>query len=102
MLAKGKKVMKTITSLYFLCIEDKCVDPDLNRCENGATCQPIENDLACACAPGYTSTYCEVQINECDVKPCVHGTCADAVNDYSCNCDSGILCIIVILRFAID
>ena len=68
---------------------DKCVSPDLSRCDNGATCVPVQNDLVCSCVPGFTGYYCEINIDDCAVSPCVNGICNDLVDDYSCTCDSG-------------
>ena len=33
--------------------------------------------------------FTSVDINECTSSPCVHGTCSDEVNEYSCTCDAG-------------
>ena len=33
--------------------------------------------------------YITDETNECVSSPCVHGTCADALNMYSCTCDAG-------------
>ena len=74
------------------------MDFDLNRCENGATCFPVDNDLNCACAPGYTGSFCEVEINECDANPCVNGVCSDEINGYTCSCNAGKLNTVVVMR----
>jgi hypothetical protein len=72
---------------------DPCV-PD--PCQNGGTCQFVTiTEYACDCAPGYTGTNCEYDIDECESSPCVHGACQDQVNGYACDCDpswTGALC----------
>ena len=49
-----------MTILYKTCCvtdTDECAsDP----CENGATCNDMVNMYTCTCAPGYTSTHCEI------------------------------------------
>ena len=67
-----------------------CVDPDLDRCANGGTCTPNKDELFCECVPGFTGTYCDVDINNCAPNPCVHGNCTDLTHDYSCTCDTGL------------
>jgi hypothetical protein len=32
---------------------------------------------------------CEIDIDECENEPCLHGTCTDGINQYICNCDPG-------------
>jgi N-acetylglucosamine-6-sulfatase len=60
-------------------------------CQNGATCtdMPVYT-YQCTCPAGYTGTNCEIDINECDSNPCVHGTCSTPnVASYQCTCDAG-------------
>ena len=34
--------------------------------------------------------YCSgVDIDECASSPCLHGTCVDRINGYTCNCEPG-------------
>ena len=28
-------------------------------------------------------------IDECATSPCIHGSCEDKINDYTCTCDPG-------------
>lgn len=42
------------------------------------------------CAPGYTGTLCEFNIDDCPGVDCSgHGLCVDGVNSFSCSCDLG-------------
>ena len=43
-------------------------------CQNGATCTNTgQGGYTCACAPGYTGTNCEREINDCLYQPCLNG-----------------------------
>ncbi|XP_035694373.1 neurogenic locus notch homolog protein 1-like [Branchiostoma floridae] len=66
---------------------DECTS---GPCQNGATCNNMENMYSCTCAPGYTGVHCETDINECGSNPCRNGgTCTDGVNSYTCVCRPG-------------
>lgn len=48
------------------------------------------NTFTCVCLPGFTGSYCEHNINECDSKPCLNGgTCQDSYGTYKCTCPQG-------------
>ncbi|XP_041478166.1 sushi, von Willebrand factor type A, EGF and pentraxin domain-containing protein 1-like [Lytechinus variegatus] len=60
-------------------------------CQNGATCVDLRGNFQCICAPGFTGSNCEIDVDECALyRPCLHsGTCLDRVNGYSCICLPG-------------
>lgn len=48
------------------------------------------NTFTCLCPSGFTGSYCEHNINECDSKPCLNGgTCQDSYGTYKCTCPQG-------------
>ncbi|PNF36740.1 Protein crumbs [Cryptotermes secundus] len=43
----------------------------------------------CVCVPGITGENCEINVNECDPEPCIHGSCKDVIGSYECECEDG-------------
>lgn len=61
-----------------------------SSCFNGGTCLDGINTFTCLCPPGFTGSYCQHDINECDSKPCLNGgTCQDSYGTYKCTCPHG-------------
>ena len=62
----------------------------MDLCQNGM-CMSLPNscDYQCVCDNGYTGKDCQIEINECESDPCIHGNCTDMINDYSCACFKG-------------
>lgn len=66
-------------------MDDCSPDP----CHHGRCVDGIAS-FSCACAPGYTGTRCESQVDECRSQPCRHGgKCLDLVDKYLCRCPPG-------------
>lgn len=66
----------------------KSVAPRL-LCNNG-TCEDIGNSHRCHCLDGYTGSYCQREINECESAPCQNGaSCKDLIGSYACHCTKG-------------
>ena len=59
------------------------------NCSHFHTCEARRQDYQCSCAPGFTGFHCNINIDDCASKPCVHGTCVDEINKHRCVCDSG-------------
>lgn len=48
------------------------------------------SSFTCLCPPGFTGSYCQHDVNECDSRPCLHGgTCQDSYGTYKCTCPQG-------------
>ena len=58
---------------------------------NNGTCTDGVNSFSCTCAPGYTGTTCEVDIDECAGNPCTqpNSECLNLENAHRCVCASG-------------
>ncbi|KAK2120707.1 hypothetical protein P7K49_002093 [Saguinus oedipus] len=64
--------------------------PTRSSCFNGGTCVDGINSFTCLCPPGFTGSYCQHDVNECDSQPCLHGgTCQDSCGSYRCTCPQG-------------
>lgn len=57
-------------------------------CSKG-TCTSIPGvGFVCACQPGYSGRFCNVQIDFCSSNPCLNnGVCIIGTNNYSCSCN---------------
>lgn len=67
-----------------------CCPPTSSSCFNGGTCVDGINSFTCLCPPGFTGSYCQHDVNECDSRPCLHGgTCQDSYGTYKCTCPQG-------------
>lgn len=67
-----------------------CCLPTSSSCFNGGTCVDGINSFTCLCPPGFTGSYCQHDVNECDSRPCLHGgTCHDSYGTYTCTCPQG-------------
>ena len=44
----------------------------------------------CSCQAGFTGKDCQININDCQSRPCQHnGDCVDGINSFSCVCKAG-------------
>lgn len=60
-------------------------------CHNG-TCLALDNGLfKCQCPPGNNGRFCEMDIDECTIKPkiCHYGVCVNVPGSYQCYCRPG-------------
>lgn len=50
----------------------------------------ILNRFSCQCQQGFTGTFCQTNINECQSSPCLNsGACLDGLARYTCQCPLG-------------
>jgi len=76
-------------STYLNCTDiNECANVT-SPCQNGGTCFNEPGNYSCECPDGYTGKNCEVEIDECESDPCVHGECKSSPGSYTCICDPG-------------
>ncbi|KAM7249374.1 hypothetical protein ACFE04_026772 [Oxalis oulophora] len=44
---------------------------------------PTPNSYQCKCAPGFAGKTCSEDVEECDLRPCKHGTCMNTFGSYA-------------------
>lgn len=69
-----------------IAVQNQCTH---EPCENNATCIGTVDDYRCICPPGYTGHHCEVNIDDCQFKPCKNGVCVDLIGGHQCYCTPG-------------
>lgn len=62
-------------------------------CRNGAACLNTEGSYQCVCTAYWTGQNCDVDVRECDSKPCLNnGTCIEQLGgNFYCQCPLGKL-----------
>eukprot|EP01049_Picozoa_sp_SAG25_P000368 SAG25_NODE_12_length_28061_cov_181.931795_16_plen_5330_part_01 len=63
-----------------------------SRCETKGVKPPAPNTTLPdgTCRAGYKGAGCSIDVDECQSKPCLHGSnCADSDNSYTCSCTKG-------------
>ncbi|KAL1516744.1 hypothetical protein ABEB36_000608 [Hypothenemus hampei] len=58
-----------------------------NPCQNGGKCLNKKSKKFCQCSGHFTGLFCA--ITQCDLEPCVFGTCQLTDTSYKCHCKSG-------------
>lgn len=57
---------------------------------HGCVSFPFHNRFLCSCPPGYYGSLCELDVNECETLPCLHGgSCFNKPGGYQCVCAPG-------------
>lgn len=57
------------------------------NCSHFLDCESRQGRYYCKCKNGFSGPHCNININDCDPNPCVHGKCLDGVNTFDCVCD---------------
>ena len=68
-------------------------------CQNSGTCLPDNTCTEkatpvfdCVCTLGYTGTFCEIEVNECDSSPCQGvSTCNNLIGRFVCTCQKVLM-----------
>ncbi|XP_051892977.1 protein crumbs homolog 1-like [Pristis pectinata] len=60
-----------------------------NPCLNNGMCEDLFDLFQCDCISGWEGTRCEVSVDDCVSRPCIHGNCSNLLQGYRCNCDQG-------------
>ena len=60
---------------------------DFNPCQNGGTCDVVDNGYTCYCSKNYTGVNCEDVVHECIDDDCMHDSSCHG-DRLSCDCPS--------------
>ncbi|XP_069744762.1 protein crumbs homolog 1-like isoform X2 [Narcine bancroftii] len=58
-------------------------------CLNDGQCEDLFDLFQCNCAAGWEGIRCELSIDDCVSRPCIHGNCSNLVQGYRCSCEWG-------------
>ncbi|XP_048250418.1 uncharacterized protein LOC124151537 [Haliotis rufescens] len=84
-----------VITLKFAVMEQPCQNeakcksknPDKYTCTDYRRAEGFHKYYVCDCAPGWTNTNCDLDINECLTSPCVWPyMCHDRIGSYDCAC----------------
>ena len=71
-------------AVNYCALETKCVTEQTSECLSKS---PNEGYYTCECNDGFEGQFCELNIDDCENKPCKNGAiCVDGDNDYFCQC----------------
>eukprot|EP00808_Paulinella_micropora_P027699 g19880.t1 len=83
---RGAPCSWTSLSTVGTCAANPCVGIN---CGNGA-CAPSGTSYICRCDAGWTGGFCNINIDECAIRPCQNGgTCIDGIRSFTCTCPVG-------------
>ncbi|XP_069119516.1 LOW QUALITY PROTEIN: protein crumbs homolog 1-like [Argopecten irradians] len=70
------------------CLDNTCNKDNIIDCLQDVTVSPT--DYTCHCKSGWNGTFCNTDINECELQPCQNGaTCNNWDGTYNCTCQEG-------------
>lgn len=56
-------------------------------CDNGGTCNYLNNTYSCICKEGFTGKFCEDEVVTCNFTCLNNGTCIESkTNEFICLC----------------
>jgi len=68
--------------------QDFCLGSEPVNCTSRGNCVSLQTTHLCQCESGFRGNYCDINIDECEIEPCLHnGKCFDGINNFKCECD---------------
>ena len=67
------------------------IECQVSSCSGNGECKELRGGgTLCLSEPGWTSSDCSVNIDDCDPNPCVYSnSCTDQLQGYTCDCQEG-------------